>query len=70
MATTPEEFWKQLDTSLSLFENGYVDIYQFHCASQVYAPNDGTGMYECMLEAKKQGKSDILESLLISYKLH
>lgn len=56
MATTPEEFWKQLDTSLSLLKTDYVDIYQFHCASQVYAPNDGTGMYECMLEAKKQGK--------------
>lgn len=56
MATTPEEFWKQLNTSLSLLKTDYVDIYQFHCASQVYAPNDGTGMYECMLEAKKQGK--------------
>ena len=34
----------------------YLDIYQFHCVSRCYAPGDGTGMYEAMLEAKKQGK--------------
>ena len=56
MAHTPEEFWEQLDTSLRLLKTDYLDIYQFHCASQCYRPGDGTGMYECMLEAKKQGK--------------
>ena len=56
MAKKPEDFMDQLDLSLSLLKTDYVDIYQFHCASQVYAPGDGTGMYECMLEAKKQGK--------------
>lgn len=56
MATTPDEFWKQLQQSLTLLKIDYIDIYQFHCASQVYKPHDGTGMYECMLEAKKQGK--------------
>ena len=56
MAQTPEEFWKQLETSLQLLKTDYIDIYQFHCANQVYAPGDGTGMYECMLEAKAQGK--------------
>lgn len=56
MAKTPEEFWKQLNTSLELLKTDYIDIYQFHCASQVYKPDDGTGMYECMLEAKRQGK--------------
>lgn len=55
-AKTPEEFWEQLETSLKLLKTDYVDIYQFHCANQVYAPGDGTGMYECMLEAKAQGK--------------
>ncbi len=34
----------------------YVDIYQFHCVNQVYRPGDGTGMYECMLEARDKGK--------------
>ena len=56
MAQTPEEFWQQLETSLRLLKTDYIDIYQFHCANQVYAPGDGTGMYECMLEAKAQGK--------------
>lgn len=56
MATTPEAFWEQLNTSLELLKTDYIDIYQFHCVNQVYKPGDGTGMYECMLEAKAQGK--------------
>jgi len=56
MAKTPEEFKKQLETSLSLLKTGYIDIYQFHCVGQCYRPGDGTGMYECMLEAKASGK--------------
>ena len=55
-AETPEGFWKDLETSLSLLKTDYVDIYQFHQASQCYKPGDGTGMYEAMLEAKAQGK--------------
>lgn len=55
-ATTPEGFWQHLETSLKLLKTDYVDIYQFHCAKTAYAPADGTGMYECMLEAKRQGK--------------
>ncbi len=56
MASTPEQFREQLDTSLSLLKTDYIDIYQFHCVKQCYRPGDGTGMYECMLEAKAQGK--------------
>lgn len=56
MAKTPEEFWEQLETTLNNLQTDYLDIYQFHCADRCYAPNDGTGMYECMTEAKKQGK--------------
>lgn len=56
MAKTPEDFWKQLETSLNLLQTDYIDIYQFHCVSQCYRPGDGSGMYECMLEAKRQGK--------------
>lgn len=55
-AKTPEKFWADLEKSLEMLQTDYLDIYQFHCASQVYAPGDGTGMYECMLEAKAQGK--------------
>lgn len=56
MAKNPEDFWKQLETSLLLMKTDYIDIYQFHCVGQCYRPGDGTGMYECMLEAKAQGK--------------
>lgn len=55
-AKTPEEFRSQLETSLKLLQTDYIDIYQFHCVDQCYRPGDGTGMYECMLEAKEQGK--------------
>ena len=55
-ATTPEGFWKDLETSLGNLKTDYVDVYQFHNVAQCWRPGDGTGMYECMLEAKKQGK--------------
>ncbi|MBQ7534423.1 MAG: aldo/keto reductase [Stomatobaculum sp.] len=54
-AHDPEGFWKDLRRSLSELKTPYVDIYQFHLAQQCYRPGDGTGMYECMLEAKEQG---------------
>ncbi len=55
-AKTPEVFWEHLETTLKNLRTDYLDIYQLHCASQCYKPDDGTGMYEAMLEAKKQGK--------------
>ncbi|MBR6826498.1 MAG: aldo/keto reductase [Oscillospiraceae bacterium] len=55
-AKTPADFWVHLETSLKLLKREYIDIYQFHCVGQCYRPGDGTGMYECMLEAKAQGK--------------
>ena len=55
-AKTPEEFWQHLDTSLRLLQTDYIDVYQFHCVNQCWKPGDGSGMYEAMLEAKKQGK--------------
>ena len=55
MAKTPEDFWNQLNESLKLLQTDYIDVYQFHCVGQCYAPGDGTGMYECMLEAKSKG---------------
>ncbi len=55
-AHTPEEFRKDLETSLRLLKTDHLDIYQFHQASQCYFEGDGTGMYEEMLKAKKEGK--------------
>ena len=55
-ATTPEGFWADLETSLHNLRTNYIDLYQFHMPAQCFRPGDGTGMYECMLEAKAQGK--------------
>lgn len=55
-AKTPEKFWEDLDTTLTNLKTDHLDIYQFHCVDRCYAPGDGTGMYEAMREAKKQGK--------------
>ena len=55
-ATTPEAFWCDLESSLAALRTDHVDVYQFHNAQRCYRPGDGTGMYECMLEAKAQGK--------------
>ncbi len=55
-AKTPESFWKDLETTLNNLKTDYIDIYQFHLMNTCFEPGDGSGMYECMLEAKKQGK--------------
>lgn len=55
-AKTPEDFWSHLDASLSLLKTDYIDIYQFHMVDTCWRPGDGSGMYECMQEAKAQGK--------------
>ena len=52
---TPDGFRKDLETSLRLLKTDYIDIYQFHNPPQVFRPGDGTGMYECILEAKAKG---------------
>lgn len=56
MCKTTEEFWTQLNQSLTDLRTDYIDIYQFHNPDFCPRPGDGTGLYEAMLEAKKQGK--------------
>jgi len=56
MATRVEEFWTDLQTTLTNLQTDYLDLYQFHNPSFCPRPNDGTGLYEAMLEAKAQGK--------------
>ena len=46
---------KDLDTSLTKLKTDHIDIYQFHLAPQVFCPGDGTGLYECMEDFKRQG---------------
>ena len=54
-AKTPDAFWKDLQTSLTNLRTDYIDIYQLHMVPQCYRPGDGTGMYECLAEAKEKG---------------
>ncbi|MBQ5331439.1 MAG: aldo/keto reductase [Oscillospiraceae bacterium] len=56
MAATPDELRKDLDTTLRNLRTDHLDIYQLHCVSRCYRPDDGTGMYEALCEAKRQGK--------------
>ena len=55
-AQNADDFWKDLETSLSLLQTDYIDIYQFHNSSFCPKPEDGTGLYEAALKAKEQGK--------------
>lgn len=55
-ALSPEAFWQDLETSLRNLQTDYIDIYQLHDPKFCPKPEDGSGLYECMLEAKKQGK--------------
>ncbi len=55
-ASTVEQFWQDLETSLRLLRTDYIDIYQFHNPAQCPKPGDGTGLYEAMQEAVMAGK--------------
>ncbi len=55
-ATNVTAFWKDLETSLSLLKTDFIDLYQFHNLAFCPKPGDKSGLYEAMLEAKKQGK--------------
>lgn len=55
-AVTPEGFWKELETTLNNLQTDYLDIYQFHNPSFCPKMGDGTGLYECMVKAKEEGK--------------
>lgn len=55
-SVTVAGFWDDLETSLSLLQTDYIDIYQFHNPAFCPQPGDGSGLYEAMLEAQEQGK--------------
>ena len=56
MGGSPEKVKTDLETSLKTLQTDYIDLYQLHCVQQCYRPDDGTGIYEALLEAKEQGK--------------
>ena len=55
-AVTVADFWSDLEQSLRLLQTDHVDIYQFHNTPFCPKPGDGTGLYEAMGEAVRQGK--------------
>ena len=55
-AVTPDGIRADLETSLRLLRTDYVDIYQLHNVKACYRPGDGTGVYECLLDLKREGK--------------
>ncbi len=53
--TAAEDFWKDLDTTLHHLKTDYLDLYQFHNPSFCPKPDDKSGVYEAMLEARAKG---------------
>ena len=54
-AKTPDDFWKDLETSLKNLKTDYIDVYQFHLMGQCWRDGEENGMYDCMVRAKEQG---------------
>jgi len=54
-AVEMELFWKELKTSLENLKTDYIDIYQFHNPPFCPRPDDESGIYDAMLEAKAMG---------------
>lgn len=52
-AETPEDFWKDLETSLKELRTDYLDLYQHHNIS--FCPKEGDEIAKAMLEAKEEG---------------
>ena len=48
-------FWKDIEVSLRNLRTDYIDLYQFHNPAFCPKPDDGSGLYEAMLEAKEKG---------------
>ena len=67
-ATDAETFWKHLHQSLTDLQTDYIDVYQFHNPSFCPKPGDGSGLYEAMQEAKKQGKIRFIS--ITNHRLH
>jgi aryl-alcohol dehydrogenase-like predicted oxidoreductase len=54
-AANGDELRRHLETSLRMLKTDYIDVYQFHNHEKYPRPDDGTGLYEAMLEEKKSG---------------
>ncbi len=55
-AKTGEQLRKELAASLENLKTDYIDVYQFHNPDFVPKPGEDNGLYDAMLEAKRDGK--------------
>ena len=55
-ASTVEEFWKDLHTTLTNLKTDYLDLYQFHNPPYCPKPGDKEGLYDAIQVAQRQGK--------------
>ena len=55
-ASTVEEFWKDLHTTLTNLKTDYLDLYQFHNPPYCPKPGDKAGLYDAIQVAQRQGK--------------
>ena len=53
---TGDKVKEDLKTSLRELRTDYIDLYQLHNVDRVYGPEDGTGVYEALVEAKAAGR--------------
>lgn len=51
----PEVMQQHLEQSLKMLRTDYIDIYQLHCAPRVYRPGEEDGVYDWLLQKKKEG---------------
>ena len=51
----PAVMQQRLEQSLRMLKTDYIDIYQLHCAPKVYRPGEEDGVYDWLLQKKKEG---------------
>jgi predicted aldo/keto reductase-like oxidoreductase len=56
MAKNATDFWRDLHASLTMLKTDYIDVYQLHTPPFCPKPGDESGLYDALLEAKRQGK--------------
>ena len=61
-AENADDFWQDLNTSLTLLKTDYIDIYQLHCAPKCFRPGDEDGVYDAVVKAKRKARSGISAS--------
>ncbi len=54
-AQTADGLWRDLETSLSMLNTDYIDLYQLHNPAFCPKPGDESGLYDALLKAKEQG---------------